>query len=65
MFSIIVMNDMLLAFGYSEEDVVVYHFRVPWEDLMLGLRPLGTDRDVLRLFSYVEKKGARGVYSTC
>ncbi|KAJ0794948.1 hypothetical protein HanPI659440_Chr04g0144771 [Helianthus annuus] len=62
MFSLIVMNDMLLAFGYSEEDVVVYHFRVPGEDLMLGLRPLGTDSDVLRMISYVEKNKVLDVY---
>ncbi|KAJ0744034.1 putative transposase, MuDR, plant, MULE transposase domain-containing protein [Helianthus annuus] len=58
MFSI----NILLAFGYSENDVVVYHFRVPGEDLVLGLRPLGSDSDVLRLISYVEKNKVLEVY---
>ncbi|MFS7978583.1 hypothetical protein Hanom_Chr10g00917141 [Helianthus anomalus] len=62
MFSLIVMNDMLLAFGYSEEDVVVYHFRVPREYLMVGLRPLGTDNDILRMISYVETNKVLDVY---
>ncbi|KAJ0447604.1 hypothetical protein HanLR1_Chr17g0665921 [Helianthus annuus] len=62
MFSFIVMNDMLLAFGYSEEDVVVYHFRVPGKDLIVGLRPLGTDSDILRMISYVETNKVLDVY---
>ncbi|KAF5755511.1 hypothetical protein HanXRQr2_Chr17g0803621 [Helianthus annuus] len=53
---------MLLAFGYSEEDVVVYHFRVPGKYLIVGLRPLGTDNDILRMISYVETNKVLDVY---
>ncbi|MFS7981558.1 hypothetical protein Hanom_Chr10g00952411 [Helianthus anomalus] len=54
--SVIMLNDMLVELGYSEEDVVVYHFRVPGEDLMLGLRPLGSNTDFIRLLEYVKTR---------
>ncbi|MFS7928359.1 hypothetical protein Hanom_Chr04g00319851 [Helianthus anomalus] len=56
------MNDMLLALDYSKDDVVVYHFRVLGVDLMVGLRPLGTDSDIIRMLSYVETNEVLDVY---
>ncbi|MFS7945477.1 hypothetical protein Hanom_Chr06g00524731 [Helianthus anomalus] len=53
---------MLLELGYSEEDVVVYHFRVPGEDLMVGLRPLGNNTDFIRLLQYVKTNKELDVY---
>ena len=63
LFSVIILNDMLVSLGYSDEDIVTYHFKVPNEaDLDLGLRPLGNDTDVLNLIRHVEKSKVVEVY---
>ncbi|KAJ0472728.1 hypothetical protein HanOQP8_Chr15g0569131 [Helianthus annuus] len=62
LFSVNIMNDMLISLGYSEEDIVTYHFKIPGEDLDLGLRPLGTDSDALKLIKYAETTKVIEVY---
>ncbi|KAJ0810119.1 hypothetical protein HanPI659440_Chr01g0023051 [Helianthus annuus] len=63
LFSVMSMNDMLVSLGYSDEDIVTYHFKVPEEEsLDLGLRPLGNDSDVLNLIKYAELTKVIEVY---
>ncbi|MFS7937591.1 hypothetical protein Hanom_Chr05g00429451 [Helianthus anomalus] len=62
MFSEMIMNDMLVELGYSGEDVVIYHFRVPGEDLRVGFGPLGNESDIIRLLKYVETNKLLEVY---
>ncbi|KAM0013307.1 hypothetical protein Hdeb2414_s0045g00746241 [Helianthus debilis subsp. tardiflorus] len=62
LFSVNIMNDMLISLGYSEEDIVTYHFKIPGEDLDLGLRPLGTDSDAIKLIKYAETTKVIEVY---
>ncbi|MFS7910109.1 hypothetical protein Hanom_Chr02g00102441 [Helianthus anomalus] len=57
-----ILNDMLVELSYFEEDVVVYHFRVPGEDLMVGLRPLGSNTDFIRLLQYVKTNKVLDLY---
>ncbi|KAI3704867.1 hypothetical protein L1987_75096 [Smallanthus sonchifolius] len=52
LFSVIIMNEMILSLGYSKKDVMKYHFKIPGEDLDFGLRPLSNDSDVISLLKY-------------
>ncbi|KAJ0715308.1 putative transposase, mutator type, MULE transposase domain-containing protein [Helianthus annuus] len=63
LFSVIILNDMIVCLGYSDEDIVTYHFKVPEEEsLDLGLRPLGIDSNVLNLIEYAESSKVIEVY---
>ncbi|KAJ0879775.1 putative transcription factor interactor and regulator CCHC(Zn) family [Helianthus annuus] len=48
-FSVIVLKDMMVDIGYRDEDGMRFMYRLPGEDLDLGLRPLLNDGYILDL----------------
>nr|XP_043630220.1 glutamic acid-rich protein-like [Erigeron canadensis] len=59
-FSMHDMNDMITELGY--DGIMYYHFLLPEKDLDVGLRPLGTDKDIIKMISYVPKFQETNVY---
>jgi hypothetical protein len=52
-FSVHEVNSMIEVIGYTGNEVIYYHYKVPDLELDYGLRALGNDSDVLTLLKYV------------
>ncbi|CAI9267404.1 unnamed protein product [Lactuca saligna] len=62
-FSVHELNAMMLELGYMVPPVIYYHFRIPNEDLIFGLRALGNDQDVCNLAKYTGANKVIQVYT--
>ncbi|KAM0038178.1 hypothetical protein Hdeb2414_s0013g00411801 [Helianthus debilis subsp. tardiflorus] len=49
--------------GYSSDEVMYYYFKIPDQDLDVGLRCLGNDKDVLDMIQYVNKFKVIQIYT--
>nr|KAJ0210119.1 hypothetical protein LSAT_V11C400224430 [Lactuca sativa] len=49
LFSVHDLNDMIREIGYSADDTMYYHYRIPNLDLDFGLKALGNDQDVISM----------------
>ncbi|CAI9302381.1 unnamed protein product [Lactuca saligna] len=47
------LNDMICEIGYSADDTMDYHYRIPNLDLDFGLKALGNDQDVISMTQFV------------
>ncbi|CAI9286865.1 unnamed protein product [Lactuca saligna] len=61
-FSVHELDAMMLELGYVVPPVIYYHFRIPNEDLIFGLRALGNDQDVCNLAKYTGANKVIQVY---
>nr|KAJ0192199.1 hypothetical protein LSAT_V11C800406830 [Lactuca sativa] len=52
-FSVHELDAMMLELGYFVPLIIYYHFRIPHENLVFGLRALGNDNHVLNLAQYI------------
>nr|KAJ0185090.1 hypothetical protein LSAT_V11C900461820 [Lactuca sativa] len=62
LFSVYDLNDMIREIGYSADDTMYYHYRIPNLDLDCGLKTLGNDQDVLSMAQYVPQNRVINVY---
>nr|KAJ0218607.1 hypothetical protein LSAT_V11C300154240 [Lactuca sativa] len=62
LFSVHDLNDMIREIGYSKDDIVYYHYRIPNLDLDFGLKALGNDQDVIPMAQYVPQNSVINVY---
>ncbi|KAK9048149.1 hypothetical protein SSX86_032888 [Deinandra increscens subsp. villosa] len=62
-FSVHELDLMIQMLGHPKHDLIYYYFKIPSEDLNLGLRPLGNDKDVAELFKYVATNKVISIYT--
>ncbi|CAI9269081.1 unnamed protein product [Lactuca saligna] len=62
LFSVHDLNDMIREIGYSKDDTMYYHYRIPNLDLDFRLKALGNDQDVISMAQYVPQNGVINVY---
>ncbi|CAI9281987.1 unnamed protein product [Lactuca saligna] len=62
LFSVHDLNDMIREIGYSKDDTMYYHYRIPILDLDFILKALGTDQDVISMAQYVPQNRMINVY---
>nr|KAJ0205202.1 hypothetical protein LSAT_V11C500260010 [Lactuca sativa] len=56
------LNDMIREIGYSKDDTMYYHYRIPNLDLDFGLKALGNYQDVIYMAQYVPQNKVINVY---
>lgn len=61
-FSMHEIDAMVQEIGYSEDDIMYYHFLKPGYDLDFGLLALGNDQDVINMLKYVANDRLIEVY---
>ncbi|CAI9303117.1 unnamed protein product [Lactuca saligna] len=57
------LDAMMLELGYVVPPVIYYHFTIPNEDLIFGLRALDNDQDVCNLAKYYGANKVIQVYT--
>ncbi|CAI9303756.1 unnamed protein product [Lactuca saligna] len=62
LFSVHDLNDMIREIGYSADDTMYYHYRIPNLDLDFGLKALGNDQDVISMAQYIPQNRVINVY---
>ncbi|CAI9264874.1 unnamed protein product [Lactuca saligna] len=53
---------MICEIGYSADDTMYYHYRIPNLDLDFGLKALGNDQDVISMTQFVPQNRVINVY---
>jgi hypothetical protein len=54
-FSMKLLDEMLQVLGYKDRTLMFTHFRIPGESLDVGLLPLMSDKDAIRLMEFVPR----------
>ncbi|CAI9292028.1 unnamed protein product [Lactuca saligna] len=62
LFSVHDLNDMIHEIGYSKDDTMYYHYRIPNLDLDFVLKALGNDQDVISMAQYIPQNRVINVY---
>jgi hypothetical protein len=53
-FSVHELDLMMLQLGHTDDEVMYYNFKIPGQNLDIGLRALGCDADVINMLQYVQ-----------
>nr|KAJ0222777.1 hypothetical protein LSAT_V11C200063570 [Lactuca sativa] len=62
LFSVHDLNDMIHEIGYSTDDTMYYHYRIPNLDLDFRLKGLVNDQDVISMAQYVAQNRVINLY---